>query len=504
MHTESTDRRPHLTLLRSVTLLALAMMAAAMMLVIPATGAGAACNIKVNPDCGDPPTTTGGGTTQPPEPGVVAVGARTPRSVAISFWWSSNTTSIQLQRGVAGTYTTIWNRTATGAPTSYNDTGIASDTQFCYRLVSHNSHGTATSPSSCEYTSVANDRPITRLQLRLTTANVSGADTKGPVAVDLSGPTQGAGATSYVNPAPAHTFGRGTTSNYDLVELGSITNLNDLEQMTIWKPGGDDWCLQNAVLLADNQPVFSTAFSTCQWISAPQSSQPGVTITHAMLRAFPLWSQFKGPQVTVTPQSNGTTNVGLQISHDELEGRLEMMIGEKIMNTALYWNDQHIRPVVVTNVGSTSDHVDLDLAAEVDGPNPDVDVHFDLVAATSRDETGNWSLNLSTANSGVNVDIPWWEKLIDQAIVCPAPVSLIDPNLPFCLAGLIRSGQNEILAAVNGVGVTLSGGHFNSLTATFDGDGNLNIVANVGTPNTRVIGPIVSGPVVSAPLVVRF
>ena len=76
------------------------------------------------------------------------------------------------------------------------------------------------------------------------------------------------------------------------------------------------------------------------------------------------------------PVVNGQTVPILEISRGDLEKRIEGVVGDSISGNSLEWRGS--KGVEETPVDDRTAHVELDLQADVTGPNPSVDIGFDL------------------------------------------------------------------------------------------------------------------------------
>ncbi len=446
-----------------------------------------------DPDCGAEPPEPKDGPNDPPYAPQVRLTARAKDSITVSLIVPNYTTSYMLQRSAGGSssWTTVFSQTVPGA-TSRVDSGLAPDTSFCYRLQAKNSHGTTTSPSACAFTKDGRDLTAFRVQVRLETGDVDDAGTDDDVAVSISGGGVGSvGGMTWLDHG-RDDFERNDVHNYDLVVLDGIEELGDIHSITISKFGDDDWCLKGFTLLVDGRPAFSSHLNTpCQWFGNGFST--GITATHAMLRADPAWSTFSVPLPDLSKNADGTWSALMTIPRQELEERIESMVGHSIHGTEAYWGHIYGRPVEVTPWSSSVVNVDLDLAADVFLSDPEVDVDFQIWAGTHKETNGNWDLDLQIQNVQVDVDLAWWEDLLDVVVPCGPVVSVIeDEGIPFCLERLAEDASEEIEAGFPRAAIQLGVGSTPlNLTATFDGEPNLNVVATLSSlGRTRFTGAV--------------
>jgi hypothetical protein len=452
---------------------------AAALFTLPSLSARALPNCpQHDPDCGQQPPDPPDGPNDAPYGAQVALKDRTAQSFTVNWIVPQYTTSYTLQRSAAGgAWVDVLSATAPG-PVTRSDTGLTPDTRYCYRLLAKNSHGTGSSPSACAFTKDGRGLTAFRVQIRLETGDVSDGGTDDDIAVSVSGGGVGSvGGMTWLDHA-RDDFERGDVHNYDLVRLDGIEELGDIQSITISKFGDDAWCLKGFTLLVDGRPVFNSSLGApCQWIG--DSAPSGITATREMLRGDSHWSTFGLPIPDLTKNPDGTTTALMTITRDELEQRVESMVGHAIHGTDAYWGHLYGRGVEVTKYNDNRADVDLDLAADVFLSDPEVDVNFQFVAGTHKEANGEWKLDLSIENVVADVDLAWWEDILDVVIPCGPIASVIaDEGIPFCLQHLADGAASEIAAGIPRATMQLGVGALPiNLTASFDADANLNIVA---------------------------
>lgn len=325
----------------------------------------------------------------------------------------------------ATTYTQVasWGAIpGTGGTRTATDTGLLADRPHRYRIRTWNQYGSRYSDELLVYTKGAG-HPIWRAEVVLETGTVSNADTEDDVHVSLN-PPGGAviprGNSTWLDYS-RDDFERGHTDSYDL-NLNSVGEVADITHVYVSKTGDDAWCLRSLALKVNNQQVFSRSFADepggCHWFDDDDGRSLLWAVSHADMRASPEWQ-------TYNPTAALFTLAFLGIPNAELVSRFEGIVGDAIHDNALYWGQLYGAAVEVTRgcAAGVADcdtlHVDLDLAASVTGPNPEVDIDFDLkVACTS----GN--LEISTENFRASADSSLvWEvltlgliELVDNAV----------------------------------------------------------------------------------------
>ena len=482
-----------------------AVLAAASLVALPVATASAIPNCpRSNPDYPDCGT---GGPSEPPPPdaGSVSIGASTTSSIATTTTVPDGVTAWYLQQFVPGPG---WTTVATGSgPGSFSrvDGGIPPDTQRCWRVITANADGSTTSGNNCAYTHDSRVlASVYRVQLQLTTGNVSGAGTSDEIYATVSGPKSGFLGTTFIQPARHSDLSQGNTHTYDLVGLNGINDFSDIEAIVLGKSGTDDWCVSAATLLVNNVPVFSGSLGDpCTWITENGGGHPSIGITHDLLRSDPQWAawQYQLPPITTNP--DGTSTLTLQIPKDELAAHVEANISQALHGQDAVWDLDHSGPVTLTPFLDNRIKVDVGLVAHTPWylPDPNVDLPFQLVASTAKDPvTGVWNLNINVDNAVPDVNFPWWADLLDDILPC-GPIASIatGTGIPFCLPAVGDIIAGKIDAALGSASSTMGiSSAPSNLTATFDGDGNLNIAATLGTPKRVIHLPAGPLPVLSA------
>ena len=272
---------------------------------------------------------------------------------------------------------------------------LASDSLYCYRVRAFNVNGSSVSPEQCAYTKeyvTDSDgkqitRPVIRAQIVIHTAAVSDANTDDPVAVILGD------SVTWLD-YPQDDFERDHTDAYDL-KLDTIAEIGDIESLTIWKTGGNAWCIAGFDLLVNDQGAsedgyiaYSRDFGNepggCHWLNDGAIGSDSFTVTHQQLRAYPGWYSFNPAIVPVIPAT-------------ELKSQVEMFLGDAFHGTAAYWGDGG-SVTLTPHPDQNTIHVDSHFKAEVDGPNPDVDLSFDLVVSGGCQPDGTLSLSIDPEN----------------------------------------------------------------------------------------------------------
>ncbi|MEZ4334796.1 MAG: hypothetical protein R3F35_23810, partial [Myxococcota bacterium] len=208
------------------------------------------------------------------------------------------------------------------------DQGLAPDTRYCYRLTAEGSNGeTRTSAPACVVTQIANDRPVTRAQLRIVVANVADAGTDGSFKVALTEPHGDlpSGNFTAIN-TPRDDLERGSDVTYEL-NVPGVAAFRDVTRISFGSSSTDEVCVEEIQLILNGnenngitpdrggvvyERFFGTTASTCRWVGGIHGP---LLVDHAALRAAPEFAAFTGGADIVS------------LGREEIEARLEPLIG---------------------------------------------------------------------------------------------------------------------------------------------------------------------------------
>jgi hypothetical protein len=432
------------------------------------------CSPTTSDNC-DPGGGGGGGGTNPFTQPSVYIADRGDTTLTVG-WFVHESATYRLETLNGNTWSLLYSGSP-GGPASFQHGPLARDSRHCYRLVARLGTLQKTSVAACGYTRDGLIlRNAWRLQVRITTGDVAGGATGDDVRVGVFGPISGYSGGSMVLDHDIDDFERGQTHSYDLVNLTGIDSLGDIEGLEISKPGGDDWCMASVTLLINDAAVFSTGFGPpCQWVKG--SDPVPVQIGHDQLHDYPLWGKwtptsgpiagYRIPLNTILSGNYAT----LVIGHDQLEGRIMSQVGDAMASTAAYWAPPDA--VELTRWDSHRAKVDLDLKGEVTGTNPDIDVDFDMVVSTHKDNAGRWFVDVGVENAHADIQLSWWQSVL----------GVLTPGSD--VSGPEGHIEHSLEAAASSVGIAAIW----DVTASFDNSGNLVILATLQCPQpdpTRV------------------
>lgn len=351
----------------------------------------------------------------PSQPGVVDNGLT---NSSIALQWTDNSSyelGFRLYRGpdYAGPWTQIASFGASPGNTAvmtYTDTLLPRDTRFYYRVEAYNAHGESFSVPQTFNTK--DGRGFSRLQLRLHTSNVSDANTDDDVNVSLRDYDNGGTWLDYGR----NDFERGDIFTYELLPHG-LSDLSDINNIYLLKPGTDGWCVESLALLADGVEIYNqqlaTITSPCQWMDDENGHQTYFVVGRNTLRSQGLWQTYQQP----IPST--------RLLRTDLESRIESMVGNIIHygvpvdafpiyqgTLGVYWTgdaldgESHVK---ITKKDSQAVHVAFKLDVDTPGPGGitgsiDFDIRF---TATCRTATTPVTIEMKSENVHATADFDW-------------------------------------------------------------------------------------------------
>ena len=390
-------------------------------MVVPAVTARAEphCPPEEYPCVPDPTLPPG---SQPPEVGTITFVERAATSLTMRLRIPRYARSYQLQRQLStGGWYTVRSGTSTGTPRDVTTTvtGATPDRNYCFRLVATNDVASSTSLKRCAYTKDGHNAPTFRVQVRIQTAAIADAGTAdNQVLASINGP--------YPHVMPEFTFldhSRNDFERYDIwsydLAASRISEVGDLNGLTIENRSSDDWCVRGVELWLDEQRMFRHYFGneTCQWLGA-DSEDTRYVFSHDVLRASSYWNpEARTVPLEVITRPDGHTQVTKRFPRDELIDRVQSAVGNAVNkdNNPLFWGHFYGDPVEVSKLTEQSLRFDVDLAADVPGFDPDVDVNFDIVANAALDN-GLPEVDVNMVNFSADAQYSWWEHLVSAGL----------------------------------------------------------------------------------------
>lgn len=224
--------------------------------------------------------------------------------------------------------------------------------------------------------------PVFRIQLRLVTGNNENDNTDKEVYVKFNNPDK-----EYFLDYGPDDFERNADKKYDIIS-GHVWKISDIDYIEIGMKGDDVWGVKKVELYLNNStnPVFSKTFSSSQRINGAGNWQRKIVFSHAELRNNTYWKNIATDEKIKKPSP--------LITADAIKSMVESMVGNMLHYKAqgkVGWGDtKYINTVWGDHVemkrkdGNTLSF-DLDLQANITGPNPEVDVDFDLVFECTSD-----------------------------------------------------------------------------------------------------------------------
>jgi len=353
-----------------------------------------------------------------------------------------------------------WTRVQTvNAPVTYAyslfDRGLAPDSRYCYRVTAEASDGRAqTSGTTCVVTQMRGDLTVTRAQLRLVVANVSGAGTDGSfkIALNESPFDLPNGNFTAIN-TPRDDLEAGSNVTYE-VNVTGLATYRDVTRISFGSSSTDEVCIQEVSLILNNnenrgltpdrgdvvyERYFGSTASTCRWVGGIHGA---LIVDHAALRA--------APEFLATTGGVPITAIG----KEEIEARIEPIIGTLFYErTDVEWDPDQTDAVDVTHaLANTSVRVHLDFEGEATGPNPEVDIDFYMTPVFSPTASPTvWNFDLEVSGLTASVDFSWWVEVL-SGLVSPLCTPIIsaatwDAGLYDCISSLEGYIETQIAAA---------------------------------------------------------
>jgi len=221
--------------------------------------------------------------------------------------------------------------------------------------------------------------PVYRLQLRLTTGRKKDAGTDHPVFVQMNNKKD-----SFYLVKGIDNFQEGKTETYDVL-LRSVKKVKDIDYIRFSVNGDDGVCLKKIELLLNNNdnPVFSVSYNGEQGACFDKGTAvSSLYISGNDLRNSAQWNA-AGPRA-------GMWQPPKKISKAWITSLVEAAIGHQVYMEGgdIKWgtagniveNQTLWGPAVeISRVNAHTLHVDLDLEVDRSGPNPELDVDFDMI-----------------------------------------------------------------------------------------------------------------------------
>jgi hypothetical protein len=259
----------------------------------------------------------------------------------------------------------------------YTDAGLPRDTRYYYRVGAYNFFGESFSIPQT-FATIDGRLDVTRLQIRLRTANVADAGTDDDVHVAVNDVNENFG--TYLDYG-RDDFQRGDDFTFELVP-DAVSDLSDINQIMIFKTGTDGWCIESLDLLVNGGVVFTQDFgatsSTCRWLDNAGGHENYFVVGRDTLRAHPRWQNLVIPFKTSIPkQELGDLVEGIvgNIIHDDISLDLPVYIGD----ADPYWGELHNdRAVVVSGKDASTAHINFNLGIGLITDDPSVDLSFDV------------------------------------------------------------------------------------------------------------------------------
>lgn len=263
---------------------------------------------------------------------------------------------------------------------------------FCFLLLLAVAHRAAAQTPTFTKPAKFDDVPVYRLQLVFTTANVEDAGTDDNVYVQLNSSMK-----AYYLDYGIDDRERGKTTAYDIVEP-SVRFIRDIQNLNITKAGTDGWSPSKIEIRVNGVVIFTKTLSN-HWIDGNNGRQPFLNFTSAQLRNNGKWNYTSAPNIHIPP---------LTISKKDLVSMVEGFVGNYIRyipNSDVHWGStKGVKTLFGDAVeasyrNSQTLTFDLDLQVAAFGPNPELDIDFDLVVSCTN---GKVLIGVENAKANVN------------------------------------------------------------------------------------------------------
>ncbi len=265
--------------------------------------------------------------------------------------------------------------------------------------------------------------PIGRLRLKIKTGNVRHAGTDNSVYVQLNNRY----ADRFYLDNPGNDRERNRTNTWDLVIPG-LHNVADITKLKIGKHGNDGWCIKSVELWLNDmsRPIYRGNRSSCYWIDGNDGHPSSVTISSRCLR---------GSRRCFDTVNNGwgfdlATELvePTGISNRQIAQMVAGPVGDAIHYESVYWGRRYGSHYVDVRrkggYGSKAVKVDLDLAYDMWGRDPWVDVDFEMHFSCNNGVLSSETRRLRTRHGGGGV--LYWLGQAVRGIVWVATVSFVD------------------------------------------------------------------------------
>jgi hypothetical protein len=275
------------------------------------------------------------------------------------------------------------------------------------------------------------DIAVYRIQLRITTGTGTDAGTDDPVYTQLNKNDK-----RFYLVKGYDNFKEGRAVTYDVL-TDNIKRIKDIEFLRFGIKGDDGVCFKRVELIINNCgiPVFSKSWRDGKgecFDNGSSSLLPIIELSGLELRASPSWKY-----IVTKPSNVALCWAPTSISKEWITSIVEASFGNKLQYMeGLQWGT---RGTVATLWGDAveskviNDHTlqfDLDLQRDVVGPNPEIDVDFELdfhcINGVISADMQNFKMNTSTYGSVYN-----WGALLASGPVFPIVAKILNLSAIF-------------------------------------------------------------------------
>ena len=263
-------------------------------------------------------------------------------------------------------------------------------------------------------TSVDEDIPVYRIELRLVTAGGKWDGTDNEVYIQLNNKDE-----DFYLDYGRDDFNRNAAQRFDLVST-NIHTIRDIQFIKFGVKKNDQWGIKKVELYLNNSaiPVYSSAFTRSVVINNHAGQTPEFIITSSELRANDKWIGI--------PANNGLKALPIPVKFATIKSIVESMVGNQLHHSGdknLQWGSTDDVNTVWGDwvegayVNSTTLHFDLDLEYSIsNSPDAEIDVKFDLVFSCENGNIVIKTANVKTKCSYLGIDCNTILKIVNTIV----------------------------------------------------------------------------------------
>ncbi len=275
---------------------------------------------------------------------------------------------------------------------------------------------------------------ICRIQLKVTTSNVEHANTDADVWVKLNSKDH-----PYILNNKNDDRERNRTDVYDILSP-RVNKIQDIEFIRLGLIGNDGWIIKKLELVVNGKSVYKKTFSSRgHTLDGDTPKYKNIlTLSGTTLRNHALWKYHKF--------NTGIDAAPTHIPISMMKSLVESAVGNSIYNVKnVGWGKKEGKDYIEYRVVNNNTlHFNLDLEYSVTGPNPKVDVDFDLVFKCNNGVIQTEVKNMEVETSGVYIWLRSVLKELQASLVSAcAKIPKVPPpaSMVACKYGLDKIDQ---------------------------------------------------------------